>query len=153
MNGSDSRGKKKKHSKRSTKNNLVWVSKREQICASWSLETTYDYVPLVFYMSLSRGSPSLSLSAWAQQPKLNHGQRGMCLCIISVTEKWSSQWEAGEGRGPGFCKQTHDNDELGLKPRQQAASSIIHLCNKLINEVNEEEQQQQKSCRWTKRDI
>lgn len=51
------------------------------------------------------------------------------------------------GSGPGFCKRTHDNDELGMSPRQQAASSIIHLGNKLINEVNEEEQRQRKSCR------
>lgn len=61
--------------------------------------------------------------------------------------------ESGEGSGPGFCKQIHDNDELGMTPRQQAASSIIHLGNKLINEINEEEQRRRKSCRWTKRDI
>lgn len=61
--------------------------------------------------------------------------------------------EAGEGSGPVFCEQTHDNDELGMSPRQQAASSIIHLGNKLINEVNEEEQRRRKSCRRTERDI
>ena len=45
----------------------------------------------------------------------------------------------------------HDDDELGMKPRQRAASSIIHLGNKLINSANEEEQRRQKS--WTERAI
>lgn len=55
----------------------------------------------------------------------------------------------GEGSGHGYREQMLDNDELGVSPRQQAASSIIHLSNKLINEVNEEEQRQGKSCRRT----
>lgn len=37
-------------------------------------------------------------------------------------------------------REVRDGDELGMTPRQHAASSIIHLGNKLINSVNEEEQ-------------
>lgn len=37
-------------------------------------------------------------------------------------------------------REVRDDDELGVTPRQRAASSIIHLGNKLINSVNEEEQ-------------
>lgn len=37
-------------------------------------------------------------------------------------------------------REVRDNDELGVTPRQRGASSIIHLSNKLINSVNEEEQ-------------
>lgn len=41
-------------------------------------------------------------------------------------------------------REVRDGDELGVTPRQRAASSIIHLGNKLINSVNEEEQRRLK---------
>lgn len=56
-------------------------------------------------------------------------------------QEWSTG-EGEEGRRPDFCKCTYDSDELGVSLRRRAASSIIHLGNKLINEVNEEEQLQ-----------
>lgn len=48
-------------------------------------------------------------------------------------------------------REVHEDDELGMTPKQHAASSIIHLANKLINSVNKEEQRQQKL--WAKRAI
>lgn len=45
-------------------------------------------------------------------------------------------------------REVHEDDELGMTPKQHAASSIIHLANKLINSVNEEEQRRQKL--WAK---
>lgn len=77
----------------------------------------------------------------------------VCHPEVAGVESERGRRKQGEGSGHGYREQMLDNDELGVSPRQQAASSIIHLSNKLINEVNEEEQRQRKSCRRTERDI
>lgn len=49
----------------------------------------------------------------------------------------------------GIKGKKHEDDELNMSQRKQTASFIINLGNKLINEVNEEEQ----SWLWTKQDF
>lgn len=128
-----------------------------EMAHSCSRRPIHSHTYMDFYMSFPNG-PSSSTSQSAQRPRLNHSGNGPRWDVSScINHKWRrrrrSHWEAKGDTGPSFREWTRDNDELGMSPRQQAASSIIHLGNKLINEVNEEEQQQRKSCRWTKRDI
>lgn len=82
-----------------------------------------------FYMSFSRGSPPLSSSAWPteprQRPKLNHIYVPINQLIHHGGVRAPSVGGGGGEAGPGFsAERTHDNDELGLAPRQRAA--LIH---------------------------
>lgn len=136
--------------------NHILIRRMEWVMAqSHSRGPIHSYTHIDFYVSFPNGPPT-SMSRSARLPRLNHSRNTACWYVNPcITQNWRrrSHSQAKEDSGHEFCEWTRDNHELGMSPRQQASSSIIHLGNKLINEVNEEERWQWKSCRWTKRDI